>query len=414
MARNAGMALDLDWVMRSQANRSAIERRVATLAGRRTVNKEYQAAWLCRAISCIDLTTLAGDDTVGRVHRLAAKARQPVRADLLDSLGMEGLRVGTVCVYHEMIAPARAALEGSGIPVAAVSTGFPAGLTPFHLRLAEIEESVKAGAEEIDIVISLRHVLTGNWAAHYDEISAFRAACGPAHLKAILATGELGTLRNVARASLVAMMAGADFIKTSTGKEAANATLPVSLVMIRAIRDYYAATGHRVGYKPAGGIGKAKDALSYLVLIKEELGKPWLTPALFRFGHFIDGAFTPPGDGFLSRNPANGETLETLTQATQVDVDAAVAAARKAQGKWARLGGHGRAKHLYAIARILQRNARLCAVLETLDNGKPILESRDIDLPLAQRHFYFHAGMAQLMESQLPDRAPVGVCGQVI
>ncbi|KPP86607.1 MAG: deoxyribose-phosphate aldolase [Rhodobacteraceae bacterium HLUCCO07] len=284
VARNAGMALDLDWVMRSQANRSAIERRVATLAGRRTVKKEYQAAWLCRAISCIDLTTLAGDDTAGRVHRLAAKARQPVRADLLDSLGMEGLRVGAVCVYHEMIAPARAALEGSGIPVAAVSTGFPAGLTPFHLRLAEIEESVKAGAEEIDIVISRRHVLTWDWAALYDEIRAFRAACGPAHLKAILATGELGTLRNVARASLVAMMAGADFIKTSTGKEAVNATLPVSLVMIRAIRDYCAATGHRVGYKPAGGISKAKDALSYLVLIKEELGKPWLTPALFRFG----------------------------------------------------------------------------------------------------------------------------------
>ena len=283
-ARNAGMELDLDRVMRVQANRPAIERRVATFPGRRTVKKNYQAAWLCKAITCIDLTTLAGDDTEGRVRRLAAKARQPVRADLLDALGMEGLRVGAVCVYHDMIAPARAALEGSGIPVAAVSTGFPAGLSPFHLRLAEIEESVKAGAEEIDIVISRRHVLTGNWEALYEEIRAFRAACGPAHLKAILATGELGTLRNVARASLVAMMAGADFIKTSTGKEAVNATLPVSLVMIRAIRDYFDATGYRVGYKPAGGISKAKDALSYLMLIKEELGNPWLSPDLFRFG----------------------------------------------------------------------------------------------------------------------------------
>ena len=282
--RNEGMALDLGWVRRVQANRSAIERRAATLPGRRTVKKAYQAAWLCKAISCIDLTTLAGDDTEGRVRRLCAKARQPVRGDLLEALGMEGLSVGAVCVYHEMVAPAVAALEGSGIPVAAVSTGFPAGLTPFHLRLAEIDESVRAGAREIDIVISRRHVLTGDWQALYDEMRAFRAACGEAHVKAILATGELGTLRNAARASLVCMMAGADFIKTSTGKEAVNATLPVSLVMIRAIRDYYGATGFHVGYKPAGGISKAKDALAYLALIKEELGDEWLSPDLFRFG----------------------------------------------------------------------------------------------------------------------------------
>jgi deoxyribose-phosphate aldolase len=282
--RNPGMALDLDWVMRATANRSAVERRAATLPGRRSVKKEHQAAWLCRAITCIDLTTLAGDDTAGRVNRLCAKARQPVRADILEALGMEGLTVGAVCVYHDMVEAAVVALDGSGIPVAAVSTGFPAGLSPFHLRVAEIEESVKAGAAEIDIVISRRHVLTGNWQALYDEMRAFRAACGDAHVKAILATGELGTLQNVARASLVCMMAGADFIKTSTGKESVNATLPVSLVMIRAIRDFHEATGYRVGYKPAGGISKAKDALVYLALIKEELGDRWLQNDLFRFG----------------------------------------------------------------------------------------------------------------------------------
>ena len=282
--RNPGMELDLDWVMRATANRSAIERRAATLPGRRSVKKAHQAAWLCRAVTCIDLTTLAGDDTVGRVNRLCAKARQPVRHDLLGALGMHGLTVGAVCVYHDMIDPAVAALGGSGIPVAAVSTGFPAGLSPFHLRVAEIEESVKAGAAEIDIVISRRHVLTGNWEALYDEMKTFRAACGDAHVKAILATGELGTLQNVARASLVCMMAGADFIKTSTGKESVNATLPVTLVMIRAIRDFFEETGYRVGYKPAGGISRAKDALTYLALMKEELGDRWLQNDLFRFG----------------------------------------------------------------------------------------------------------------------------------
>ncbi len=282
--RNPGMGLDMDWLGTVQANTSAIERRCATLPGRRTVKKEYQAAWLLKAITCIDLTTLAGDDTPGRVKRLAMKARQPLRPDLLAALGVGPLTTGAVCVYHEMIAPALEALEGSGIPVAAVSTGFPAGLSPFPLRVEEIRESVKAGASEIDIVISRRHVLTGNWQALYDEVRAFREACGPAHMKTILATGELGSLRNVARASLVCMMAGADFIKTSTGKEAVNATLPVSLVMVRAIRAYHARTGFRVGYKPAGGISKAKDALTYLALIKEELGDDWLSPHLFRFG----------------------------------------------------------------------------------------------------------------------------------
>ncbi|MBU9699533.1 deoxyribose-phosphate aldolase [Rhodobacteraceae bacterium HSP-20] len=282
--RNEGMPLDLDWVAAVQANTSAIERRAATLGGRRSVKKEFQAAWLLKAISLIDLTTLSGDDTWGRVERLCAKARQPVAPWMLEKLGMEGLTVGAVCVYHDMVGTAVRALEGTNIPVAAVSTGFPAGLSPFDLRIEEIRRSVAAGAREIDIVISRRHVLTGNWQALYDEMREMRAACGNAHVKAILATGELATLRNVARASLVCMMAGADFIKTSTGKESVNATLPVSLTMIRAIRDYQDRTGVKVGYKPAGGISKAKDALLYLAMMKDELGYPWLQPDLFRFG----------------------------------------------------------------------------------------------------------------------------------
>ncbi|MEO0917650.1 MAG: deoxyribose-phosphate aldolase [Pseudomonadota bacterium] len=282
--RNQGVPFDLEVIARLQANTSAIERRAATLPGRRSVKKEYQAAWLAKAITMIDLTTLSGDDTPGRVRRLCAKARQPVRADLLDKLGLPDLQVGAVCVYHDMIETAVTALDGTGIPVAAVSTGFPAGLSPFHLRVAEIGESVSAGAAEIDIVISRRHVLTGNWQALYDEMRSFREACGPAHVKAILATGELGSLRNVARASWVCMMAGADFIKTSTGKEGVNATLPVSLVMMRAIRGYHDMTGFKVGYKPAGGISKAKDAVTYLTLVKEELGDRWLENDLFRFG----------------------------------------------------------------------------------------------------------------------------------
>jgi deoxyribose-phosphate aldolase len=248
--------------------------------------KEWQAAWLLRAVTLMDLTTLSGDDTPGRVRRLCAKARQPVRPDLIEALGVQGLpiRVAAVCVYHAMIETAVEALAGSGIPVAAVSTGFPAGLSPFQQRVDEIRASVRAGADEIDIVITRAHVLTGDWPALYDEVRAFREACGDAHIKTILATGELGTLRNVARASLVCMMAGADFIKTSTGKESVNAVLPVGLVMTRMIREYLERTGHRVGFKPAGGIRAAKDALTWLTLMKEELGRPWLGSELFRFG----------------------------------------------------------------------------------------------------------------------------------
>lgn len=284
--RNPGTALDLDWVEAVRVNRSAVERRAGTIGTRRTVKKQWQAAWLLRAITLMDLTTLAGDDTPGTVRRLCAKARQPVRDDLLEALGATALPVRTaaVCVYHRFVATAVEALRGSGIPVAAVSTGFPAGLSPFRERLAEIHASVADGAEEIDIVITREHVLLGNWEALYDEVRAFREACGPAHLKAILATGELATLRNVAKASLVCMMAGADFIKTSTGKESRNAELPVGLVMARCIRAYRERTGHAVGFKPAGGIRTAKQSLEWMMMMKEELGTAWLRPELFRFG----------------------------------------------------------------------------------------------------------------------------------
>ncbi len=285
-ARNDGTAFNPDWVDEIRVNLSATERRVSSLSGRRTVKKQWQAAWLLKAVTCIDLTTLSGDDTEGRVQRLCAKARHPIRPDILDALGVAELNIttGAVCVYHDMVETAVAALRGTNIPVAAVSTGFPAGLSPFETRLAEIEKSVEAGAQEIDIVITRKHVLQGNWQALYDEVKAFRQACGDAHLKAILATGQLGSISKVAKASMVSMMAGADFVKTSTGMESVNATLPVSLVMIRTIRDYFEETGIYVGFKPAGGISSAKLALQYLILIKEELGDRWLQPDLFRFG----------------------------------------------------------------------------------------------------------------------------------
>jgi deoxyribose-phosphate aldolase len=284
--RNPGFPLELDWVRDIQVNRSAVERRAETIAKRRTVKKQWQAAWLLRAITLMDLTTLQGDDTEGNVRRLCAKARNPVRQDILESIGAADLniRVAAVCVYHTFVNTAVQALRGSNIPVAAVSAGFPAGLSPFDQRLAEIHASVAAGAQEIDIVITRSHVLGGEWEALYDEVRAFREACGDAHLKAILAVGELGTLRNVARASMVAMMAGADFIKTSTGKESVNATLPASLVMVRTLRDYMERTGHTVGFKPAGGVRTAKNAIDWMLLMKEELGNDWLAPERFRFG----------------------------------------------------------------------------------------------------------------------------------
>jgi len=305
--RNPGTPLDLDLIRAIRVNRSAVERRAATLPRRRTVKRDWQAAWLLRAITCIDLTTLQGDDTPGSVARLCAKARAPLRRDLVEALGVAdlGITVGAVCVYHALVPPAVAALAGSGIPVAAVSTGFPAGLNPFPQRLEEIRASVEAGADEIDVVITRSHVLTGDWPSLYDEVRAFREACGRAHMKVILATGELATLTNVARASLTAMMGGADFIKTSTGKEPVNATLPVGLVMTRMIREYADRTGHPVGFKAAGGIRAAKGALDWLILMKEELGDAWLGADRFRIGasalltdierqleHFVTGRYS--------------------------------------------------------------------------------------------------------------------------
>jgi deoxyribose-phosphate aldolase len=283
---NRGIPLNLDWIENIRVNTSAVERRAQTLLTRRTVKKDWQVAWLLRAITCMDLTTLSGDDTDERVRRLCAKGRQPIRQDLVKLLGIESLniQVAAICVYHSFVETALKALEGSGIKVAAVSAGFPAGLSPLDERVAEIRRSVEAGAHEIDVVITRAHVFGGRWQALFDEIATFKAACGNAHMKVILGTGDLLTLRNVARASMVAMMAGADFIKTSTGKEAVNATLPVGLVMTRAIREYAQRTGMAVGFKPAGGIRTAKQSIEWLALMKEELGASWLNAGLFRLG----------------------------------------------------------------------------------------------------------------------------------
>lgn len=283
---NRGIPLNLDRVKEVRVNTSAVERRAASHVARRSVKKEWQAAWLLRAISCMDLTTLSGDDTEERVKRLCAKARQPLQHDLVRTLGIEklNLHVAAVCVYHTFVETALRALEGTQINVAAVSTGFPAGLSPLNERVSEIRRSVEAGAQEIDVVITRAHVFGGEWQALYDEVAAFKQACGHAHMKVILGTGDLLTLRNVARASVVSMMAGADFIKTSTGKEATNATLPVGFVMTRAIREYAQETGMAVGFKPAGGIRTAKQSLEWLALMKEELGDSWLRAEMFRFG----------------------------------------------------------------------------------------------------------------------------------
>ncbi len=482
--RNPGAPLDPDWFESVGVNASAVERRAATLTTRRSVKKEYQAAWLVKALTCIDLTTLAGDDTPERVRRLCAKARRPLSDELLAALGLaEAPTVGAVCVYPTMVAPAVRALEGSGIPVASVATGFPAGLTPLKLRLEEIRYAVGEGAGEIDIVITRAHVLGRDWTALYDEVAAMREACGPAHLKAILGTGDLKTLRNVYAASMVAMQAGADFIKTSTGKEEVNATLPVSLVMVRALRDYRERVGVDIGFKPAGGLRAAKDALAWLILMKEELGLPWMQPDLFRIGAsglltdierqldhyrdrplfrgpsprdgvrkpmalikdilrtmdygpspessehvdglareaqerlrpFINGRFTKPGALFDVFNPATGERIAGATQGSAADIDAAVAAARKALPKWAALSGSR------ARAAISMRSPATCRSASASSRcwRRSTTASRSASratstFPLVARHFYHHAGWASLIESEFPGTRPVGVCGQII
>ena len=303
--RNPGTTLATDWFDTVRINRPATERRAATLGTRRSVKGVRQAAWLVNAIRCMDLTTLAGDDTEDRVARLCAKARRPLADSIVEGLGLDAMPVvGAVCVYPTMVARAVRALSDTGIPVASVATGFPAGLMPLNLRLAEIRYAVEMGAREIDIVITRAHVLAGDWAALHDEVAAMREACGDAHMKAILGTGDLVTLGNVHAASMVAMQAGADFIKTSTGKEAVNATLPVGLIMLRALREYGARTGVKIGFKPAGGMKSARDAIAWQILMREEAGRDWLEPDLFRLGassmlgdierqleHFVTGRY---------------------------------------------------------------------------------------------------------------------------
>ncbi|XP_038626471.1 deoxyribose-phosphate aldolase isoform X1 [Tachyglossus aculeatus] len=285
---NPGTELDLSWLTKVQVNSLAVARRAEQIQARRALKKDFQAAWLLRAVTFMDLTTLSGDDTPSNVQRLCYKATNPIPEDLLRALDLhdKGVTTAAVCVYPARVRDAVKALQAAGahIPVASVATGFPAGQTHLKPRLEEIRLALADGASEIDVVINRTLVLTGQWEALYDEIRQFRQACGDAHLKTILATGELGSLTNVYRASVVAMMAGSDFIKTSTGKETVNATLPVALVMIRAIRDYFWKTGIKVGFKPAGGIRTAKESLAWLALVKEELGSQWLRPQLFRLG----------------------------------------------------------------------------------------------------------------------------------
>ncbi|KAM6137348.1 deoxyribose-phosphate aldolase [Pterocles gutturalis] len=286
--RNPGTELELDWISKVHVNQPAVVRHAEWIKKWRTVEGNWRAAWLLKAVTCIDLTTLSGDDTPSNVHRLCFKAKHPIREDLLKALDMhdKGITVGAVCVYPARVTDAVNTLKAAGcnIPVASVAAGFPSGQTPLETKLAEIKLAVEYGAREIDIVISRSLVLTGQWEGLYKEIRQCREACGEAHMKTILATGELGSLANVYKASMIAMMAGSDFIKTSTGKEVENATFPVGVVMMRAIKEFYWKTGNKVGFKPAGGIRTAKDAITWLMLVKEELGVEWLTPELFRLG----------------------------------------------------------------------------------------------------------------------------------
>mmetsp|Transcript_150093 Transcript_150093/g.279770 ORF Transcript_150093/g.279770 Transcript_150093/m.279770 type:complete len:338 (-) Transcript_150093:177-1190(-) len=308
---NPGLPLDLKWVEAAEVNLPALQRRAATHKTRRSVKKAWQAAWLLRAAQCVDLTTLAGDDTDVNVNRLCAKAKHPIRLDLLKAMGVNPdlITTGAVCVYPNLVPDAAKALKGTNIPIASVATGFPAGQTPLPQRLEEIRTAIKWGATEIDIVVPRRAVLTGDWQGLYDDVKVCKQACGDVHMKTILAIGECGTMTNVYKASLVAMMAGSDFIKTSTGKEGVNATFEVALVMVRAIREFHEKTGFRVGFKPAGGIRAAKDTLSWLALMKEELGDEWTHPTLFRLGasalitdierqifHYVHGAYAAKHD----------------------------------------------------------------------------------------------------------------------
>ena len=277
--------LDLNWINNINVNLSAVERRTSTLVKRRSVKKEYQASWLLKAITLIDLTTLSGDDTFGKVDRLCKKALNPIANNILSKLEIneDAVKVGAVCVYHHLVSQAKNQLKGQ-LPIAAVSTGFPAGLSSFSTRKKEVIDSIKSGANEIDIVINRGFVIQNNWKKLYEEVKSFKLAANKTKIKAILGVGDLETMRNVAKASLVCMMAGADFIKTSTGKESINANLNNSLVMLRMIREFHEFSGKKIGFKPAGGISTAKSVLEFLILVMEELGEDWLNPNLLRIG----------------------------------------------------------------------------------------------------------------------------------
>uniref|UniRef100_A0A6B2E6Z7 deoxyribose-phosphate aldolase n=1 Tax=Phlebotomus kandelakii TaxID=1109342 RepID=A0A6B2E6Z7_9DIPT len=283
------------WFEQNQVNLRSVEDSVKLLVSRNSVSHPLNVkAWALKALTLTDLTTLSGDDTKANVLNLCLRAAFPFPEHVLDSLGLDEatknkIHTAAVCVYPSRVPDARQTLSELGklndIPIAAVATGFPSGQYPLSTRLEEIKCAIESGATEIDIVIDRGLALQGHWQDLYNEILAMRRACGNlAHLKAILGIGELGTMKNVYMASMVAMMAGADFIKTSTGKESVNATLPVGLVMIRAIQDFQRKTGKKIGLKPAGGVRTVKEAIAWMTLIKETLGNDWLQPHLFRFG----------------------------------------------------------------------------------------------------------------------------------
>ncbi|XP_054723070.1 deoxyribose-phosphate aldolase-like [Uloborus diversus] len=292
--KNPGVSYDVinTKLLNTTVNYSAVNDYVKSLCCRRGKDKNCQIASLLRAVTCIDLTTLCGDDAPSNVHRLCCKAMFPIHEEILLGIGLNpsDVRVGAVCVYPAKVSDCAKMLkcakdEEATIPIAAVATGFPTGQYHLHTRLHEITACVNDGADEIDIVIRRDLALCEKWKELFEEVKQMREACGPSvKLKTILAAGELGSFTNVYKASMICMAAGADFIKTSTGKESVNATLPIGAVMTRAIKDYHSLTGYKVGFKPAGGIRTAKDVLNWQELMEDQLGKEWLFPDLFRIG----------------------------------------------------------------------------------------------------------------------------------
>lgn len=290
-ARNSIHTFDPNILKSLWVDSTGILSRVEKITKTRMPKKEHQAAWLKALVSMLDLTTLEGSDTPGRLGRLCQKALRPLPSDLEQSLNIQplstepaNLHVAAVCVYGSLVSAAKKMLDGASVKVAAVSTSFPHGQTPLSLKVEETKALISAGADEIDMVMNRNALLAGDYYKVYEEIAEIREACGETHLKVILETGELGELKTVWIASEIAMQAGADFIKTSTGKIPSAATLPVGLIMTHAIQDFYLRTGYKVGFKAAGGIRSAKVGLQWMGLIKETVGESWLTPKLFRVG----------------------------------------------------------------------------------------------------------------------------------